>query len=247
VVKLQISDNLITYVMPRLGVIIPSSNTTVEYEFTKALVDSEVSCHFARVPLRDVTVQGLECMEETLDGAAVLLRDADIDLVAFACTSGSLIEGMGYDLELAKRISDAAGCPALTTSGAVIDALNALGAKKICLATPYLEEVTDREVSFLVENGFSVLKSRSLGIKENLKIGQLSPSSAQTLAQQVFSDEADALFVSCTNFRTFEAVPVLERQLGKPVISSNSATLWASLKAVNKAIALPLGQLFCDS
>ena len=92
-----------------------------------------------------------------------------VDAVAFACTSGSLIKGLGYDALLAKRISEAAGCPALTTSGAVVDALKALKVRKICLATPYLEEVTDREVSFLEQNGFEVLKTRSLNIKENLR------------------------------------------------------------------------------
>jgi maleate isomerase len=230
--------------MYRLGVIVPSSNTTVEVEFTQALQDSDVTCHFARVPLRDVTVQGLECMERELDGAAGLLRDASVDLVAFACTSGSLIKGRGYDVNLAKRIGDAAGCPALTTSGAVIDALHTLGAKSICLATPYLKEVTDREVDFLEQNGFVVLKSQSLGIKENLKIGQLSPSSAEALAVQVFSADAEAVFVSCTNFRTFEVIYAVEGQLGKPVISSNSATLWASLKAMGSKHRVALGQLY---
>jgi maleate isomerase len=183
-------------------------------------------------------------MERELDGAAGFLRDASVDLVAFACTSGSLIRGRGYDVNLAKRISDVAGCPALTTSGAVIDALHALGTKKICLATPYLEEVTDREVDFLEHNGFSVLKSRSLGIKENLKIGQLTADRAEALVEQVFSADADAVFVSCTNFRTFEAVTALEQKFCKPVISSNSATLWASLKALGSKHTTELGQLF---
>jgi len=229
--------------MHRLGVIIPSSNTTVEAEFTKALVDSDVTCHFARVPLRDVTLHDLECMVSELDGAAGLLRDASVDVVAFACTSGSLIKGRGYDANLAKRIRDAAGCHALTTSGAVIDALHALGAKKICLATPYIDEVTDREVDFLEQNGFRVLKRVSLGLKENLKIGQLTPTVAGALAESAFSPDADAVFVSCTNFRTFEAITALEQKLCKPFISSNSATLWASLRVFGSKCPVELGQL----
>ena len=92
-------------------------------EFSSALQGTDVSVHYARVHLSDVTVEGLEGMEAELEGAARLLKDADVDAVAFACTSGSLIKGMGYDELLAKRISEAAGCPALTTSGAVVDAL----------------------------------------------------------------------------------------------------------------------------
>jgi maleate isomerase len=230
--------------MYRLGVIIPSSNTTVEIEFTKKLIDADVTCHFVRVPLRDVTVHDLECMEMELDGAARLLRDASVDLVTFACTSGSLIKGRGYDANLAKRIADAAGCPALTTSGAVIDALHALGAEKIFLATPYIEEVTGREVDFLEQNGFKVDKRVSLGIKENLQIGRLTANSASALVETAFSSDADAVFISCTNFRTFEVITELEQKFCKPVFSSNSATLWASLRALGSKHPVKLGQLF---
>jgi len=230
--------------MQRLGVIIPSSNTTVETEFSSALQGTGVSVHYARVHLNEVTVEGLERMEAELEGAARLLKDASVDAVAFACTSGSLIKGLGYDALLAKRISEAAGCPALTTSGAVVDALKVLKVRKICLATPYLEEVTDREVCFLEQNGFEVIKKRSLNIKENLRIGLLMPSDAEAIAKTVDSSDADAIFVSCTNFRTFEVLSGLERQLGKPVVSSNSATLWAALRLLKVKSAVSLGRLF---
>ncbi len=230
--------------MKRLGVIIPSSNTTVEKEFSKALHGSEVSLHFARIPLRDVTVKALEDMEKETVAAAKLLNDADVDLIAFACTSGSLVKGLGYDGLIAKKIVEAAGCPAVTTSSAVVEALKMLKAHKISLATPYIEEVTDREIGFLQKSGFEIVNHQSLGIKENLKIGKLTPNEAAALAMKADSSLAEAIFISCTNFRTFEALLVLEGQLAKPVISSNSATLWATLKALDAKIALNLGKLF---
>jgi maleate isomerase len=230
--------------MHRLGVILPSSNTTVEYEFSKALQATDVSVHYARVPLQEVTVQVLEGMECRLEEASQLLADAKVEAVAFACTSGSLIKGLGYDSKLAKRISEVAHCPALTTSGAVLDALKALNARKICLGTPYLSEVAAKEVQFLEGNGFEVVKEQSLGIKENLKIGQLTPGDAEKLVKTVYTKGAGAVFVSCTNFRTFEALPKLESELGVPVISSNSATLWAALKALNIKTKVALSQLF---
>jgi maleate isomerase len=218
--------------MHRLGVILPSSNTTVEYEFSKALQGADVSVHYARVPLQEVTVQGLEGMECKLEEAAQLLADAQVDVVAFACTSGSLVKGLGYDSKLAKRISEVAHCPALTTSGAVLDALRVLNAHRICLGTPYLSEVAAKEVHFLEGNGFEVLKEQSLRIKENLKIGRLTPADAEKLAKTVYVKGADLVFVSCTNFRTFEVLSTLESELGVPVISSNSATLSATLNAL---------------
>ncbi len=230
--------------MHRLGVILPSSNTTVEYEFSKALQGSDISVHYARVPLQEVTVQGLEGMECELGNAAQLLADAGVEAVAFACTSGSLVKGLGYDSKLTKHISEVAHCPALTTSGAVLEALKTLNARKICLGTPYLSEVAAKEVEFLEGNGFEVLKEQSLGIKENLKIGKLPPADAEKLAKTVYTKGTDAVFISCTNFRTFEALSALESQLGVPVISSNSTTLWAALKALNITNKVPLGQLF---
>jgi maleate isomerase len=90
----------------------------------QASYTADVSLHYARVHLNDVTVEGLERMEAELDGAAELLRDAGVDVIVFACTSGSLIKGMGYDELLAERIREAADCPALTTSGAVLKKQN---------------------------------------------------------------------------------------------------------------------------
>lgn len=94
------------------------------------------------------------------------------------------------------------------------------------------------------QNGFRVLKRASLGIKKNLKIGQLTPTVAGALADRAFPHNADAVFVSCTNFRTFEAITALEQKLCKPFISSNSATLWASLRVFGSKCTLELGQLF---
>jgi maleate isomerase len=230
--------------MKRLGVIIPSSNTTVEKEFSAALHGSEVSLHYARIPLKDVTVKALEEMEKQNVIAAKLLKDAAVDLVVFACTSGSLVKGLGYDLRIAQEISKAAGCPAVATSSAVVDALKTLKARKIALATPYIMEVADREAEFLQKSGFEVVSNQSLGIMENLKIGQLTLQDAQDIAKRASSKLADAILVSCTNFRTFEALPSLERQLAKPVVSSNSATLWTALNALNVRPKLGLGKLF---
>jgi maleate isomerase len=230
--------------MQRLGIIIPSSNTTVEREFSNVLQGTDVSVHYARVHLNDVTIDGLERMEAELEDAARLLKDSDVDTVAFACTSGSLIKGLGYDALLAKRISEAAGCPAFTTSGAVVDALHTLNARKVSLATPYLEEVAEREVSFLEKNGFSVVRKQSLNIRENLRIGLLMPSDAEAIAEEVYSNKSDVIFVSCTNFRTFEVLSSLEQQLGKPVVSSNSAMLWAAMHALKINCLVSLGQLF---
>ncbi len=230
--------------MQRLGVIIPSSNTTVETEFSNALRGSDVSVHYSRVHLENVTVKSLEDMEAGLVDSALLLKDASVDFVLFACTSGSLIKGSGYDLALSKKISDASKCPAYTTSSAVVDALKALGVEKISLATPYVEEVTEKEVQFLFQNGFQVVNAESLGLENNLEIGRLTPAHAQELAKKVDTPQSEAVFISCTNFRTFEVLCALEAALDKPVFSSNSASLWIACRALKLKPHADLGKLF---
>ncbi len=230
--------------MQRLGVIVPSSNTTVEEEFSAVLHGSDVSLHIARIPLSSVTVEELSKMEKETKNAAQLLKDADVDLTVFACTSGSLIKGLGHDEALAKSITQVTGRPAVVTAGAVVEAFEKLRAQRIALATPYTEEITRKEIEFLKANGFEVAKAECLNIVENLKIGRLNSRVAAALAKKADSNDADAVFISCTNFRTLEVIPQLEEQLRKPVVSSNSATLWASLKVLKANFHVCLGSLF---
>lgn len=230
--------------MQRLGVIVPSSNTTVETEFSSILQGSNITLHTARMPLNNVTVKELAVMEKQAITAAKQLKDAQVDAVVYACTSGSMLNGLGHDITIAEKLTKTAKCPAIVTTTAVIDALEQLQAQRIALATPYIAEINKREVDFLKAFGFGVVKTASLNLKENLKIGRLTPNDAAALAKTVDTPSADAVFISCTNFRTFEAIPELEEQLQKPVISSNSATLWAALKILRPNFHACIGKLF---
>jgi maleate isomerase len=231
-------------VMKRLGVILPSSNTTVETEFFTALYGSQISLHTTRIPLRDVTLKGLAAMEKETQAAAELLKDTDVDAVVFACTSGSLIKGIGHDAAITEKIGKVTGRPVVVTSRAVVDALSDVGAHHISVATPYLGEVNRKEVEFLEKSGFEVVNLRSFNLKSNLDIGRLTAEDAAVLARSVNSDFAEALFISCTNLATFEVLAGLEEELQKPVVSSNSATLWASLNALGSSFKPRLGRLF---
>ncbi len=216
----------------RIGLIVPSSNTTMEPEFYK-MIPAGVSVHTARVHLENVTIKELERMEEELLYAARLLATAKVDIIVFGCTTGSLIKGLGYDTKLSNMIRETVGIKAITTATAVVEALKQLNAKNIALATPYIEEVTKREEAFLEGNGFNVVDSRSLGIKENIVIGMQHPIIVYRLVKELKTNEADVVFISCTNLRTIEIIRKLELDLKKPVISSNTATLWYTLKQLN--------------
>jgi len=215
--------------LTRLGLIIPSSNTIMESEFWK-MIPEGFSVHTARLRLKEVTVEELELMERRVEDAALKLADAEIDVVGYGCTSGSLFKGLGHDRSIEKMIERATGVPAITTAGAVVRALRTLNIKEVCVATPYTDEINNLEAKFLSLSGLRVVDLKSLGMKKNLEIGRLSSEVAYKLVMGLEYAGADGVFASCTNFATADIIEKLERVTQKRVVSSNTATLWAMLK-----------------
>jgi maleate isomerase len=213
----------------RIGVILPSQNTVAEREFT-SVAPADATFHFARVALErgsDATI--LHAMAAAAPAAALLLRDARPERIVYACTSGSLVGGPGFDTTLAQAITDEAGIPATTTATEVVRALHAVGAQKVAVATPYLEWVTDAEADFFEAAGVPVASKASLGLVDGHDMAALRPEDVMDLARQVDCEQADVIFLSCTDLPTLDVVDRLEQELGKIVISSNLATLWGAL------------------
>ncbi|WP_049911601.1 maleate cis-trans isomerase family protein [Natrinema limicola] len=210
----------------RLGLVVPSSNTTAEPEFRAHLPDS-VTVHGARMALESVTVDELDAMSDDAARAAELLGHADVDAVAYACTTGSLLHGPGFDAELEERLTEAAGVPAVATARSVVRALEALDAERIAVVTPYTSDLDAKEREFLEAAGFEIASIDGGGLEANTAIGALTPDDAfQQVCEGVDLAALDAVFVSCTNYRSLAAVDDLESKLGAPVITSNGATLW---------------------
>jgi maleate isomerase len=227
----------------RLGLVVPSSNTTNEPEF-RAHLPAGVSLHAARMRLEDATAADLERMADDVERCGDLLATADVDVVAYGCTTGSLVEGPGYDEAIESRLSDAAGAPAVATAASVRRAFDALGLSSVAVATPYVADLNEREREFLERTGYDVVAMTGLGVESNLDIGARRPETAYRRARAVDAPDADGVFVSCTNYRTFEVVERLEADLGKPVVTSNAATLWDALRTAGVDATLPLGRLF---
>jgi len=230
----------------RLGLIVPSSNTTMEMELHSALPEG-VSLHTARVPLKNVTEDELVKMNAMAIESAKLLRDAGVELILYGCTSGSFIGGKDYEKEIEANIEEEVNVPVVSTSTAIVEALKILDAHSILVITPYTDEINQREREFLEANDFEVLDIRGLGIEDNTQIGKLEPYEAYRLAKATFVEEADAIFISCTNLRTFEIIEPLEEDLGIPVVTSNQASLWLALRQMDVMERIPwLGKLFTD-
>jgi maleate isomerase len=197
----------------------------MEPEFHEILATC-ANIHSSRMRLQNVTVSELKTMESEAERAARELSDAKVDLLCYGCTSGSLFRGLGHDQALIRRIKHETNIPAIATSGAVLEALRCIDARKITVATPYTQEINDLESRFLKANGFDVLKIVGLNLTRNLEIGLQAPQVAYGQAKKAYLPNADGIFISCTNFRTIEIIARLEDELGQPVVSSNTATAW---------------------
>lgn len=217
----------------KLGFLVPSANVVLEPELYK-MVPNGVSAHFARIRMK------LELTEEQLIGladermlkAAEELLDAQVDVVAFGCTTGSLIKGLGYDKEIIDKIENAVKIPTTTTSTAVVTALKEMGIRKVSVATAYEEWLDKKEKEFLEASGFEVVAIKGLGAvgPPGADPSKVPPERVYRLAKEVDVADADGVFISCTDFRSIEVLNALEDDLGKPVISSNQSTLWMALR-----------------
>ena len=228
----------------KVGLVFPHTGSAPEHEYHKYLPEG-VTINTTRILFERVDPDGLyEMSQRVVDGAA-LLGKAGQDIIVFPCTTGSLIKGYGYDLELCEQIKAASGVKkAMTTSTALVRALKAVGAKKLVVTTPYSEEVDQVEKKFLEDNGFEVLDIKGLGYKDPLLMPRVTPDMMYNLTKQVDVPEADTVFVSCTWLGIMDVVPMMEQDFGKTVITSNQATWWATLRELGIRDDLGLGKLF---
>lgn len=216
----------------KIGLITLATDTSVLPEFQR-LMPTGVQVYPAPIvlPRGEVTPESLAEMLEgdQLEQAARLLAWADVQVILFACTSGSLVHGPGWDTALSDRITTATGIPATTTTSAVLEALRHVEATRIVIATPYVDELNEIEEDFFRRSGFDVLGIGGLQCGTDPEIGRLTPADAQSLVADIFAPASEAIFISCTNWHVVEIVPDLEARYGIPVITSNLAGAWKSL------------------
>ena len=222
----------------KLGLILPSSNTTTEPDFHRVLPDN-VSLHTSRIWVVDVTHDGLEEMNRDAELAARYVGTTEPHAIAYACTSGSFIGGPGYDQALLARISaEAGGVASVGTSPSMVEALRAVGVTRVAVVTPYTDTINEGLTTFLAAHGFDVATMAGQQIVSNLEIGDQSPEAILAFARANLDPSAEGYFLSCTNWRSMEIVDQLERESGKPVVTSNQATVWAALRAL--AVSEPI-------
>jgi maleate isomerase len=209
--------------LPRVGILIPSTDTTVEKELP-VLLSGQASCHFARMKLTAVTHEGLRAMEADALRAAEVLADARPDVVLFACTSGTFIFGADYEADLAEKLAKASGAPVVTTARAMAEMLLTHGAT-VRLRTPYESSITQAEVTYLQSFGLTMSSSESLGLTVDNDIAAVPAD--RLLDFVTGTDTPDVVMLSCTNLQTRHLLNDLTAAAGAPIVTSNLAAAHA--------------------
>jgi maleate isomerase len=221
----------------RLGIIVPF-DFALDREYWQ-FVPADVSVHITRGPKFDGPV-GIELARVVADPAeAAAATDTLVaiepDALVYACTSGSFVNGLAGEAALRSAMTDASGgTPSVTTSGGLLEALRALGVRRVGLGTPYVSELGQLLADFIEEAGFEPVALANLEKEED--IAGIGASEVVRLAEAASSPRAEAIFLSCTNLATFDVLPTLERRFGIPVLSANQVTMWAALRAAGAAM-----------
>jgi maleate isomerase len=160
--------------------------------------------------------------------AAVLAPNADLDVICYACTSGSVV--MGEDVVIGELLRGSNARQATTLVSGVFAAFEALGVRRVAVATPYLDEVNRIEADYFANKGFDVVRLEGLNLTLDSEMVRVTPNYLRDFAISVDSPDAEAVFVSCGALRSVEVIDEIEAVVGKPVVTSNQAMLWHCLR-----------------
>jgi maleate isomerase len=220
----------------RIGQIVPSSNTTMETEVPaifrarEAVLPERFTFHSSRMRMKKVTKEELEAMDRDSDRCAIELSDACVDVMGYACLVAIMSMGPGYhrvsEARLhEKTLTNGAPAPVVTSAGALIDGLKALGARKISLICPYMKPLTKLVVDYIESEGVTVKDYIALEIPDNLEVGQHDPERLLEIYKKLDRSGIDALVASaCVQMPSLSAIERIERQTGIPTVSAAVCT-----------------------
>ena len=235
----------------RVGLIVPSSNTTMETEIPAMLrareqvLPERFTFHSSRMRMKQVTKEQLEAMDRDSDRCALELSDARMDVMGYACLVAIMSMGLGYHRESQRRLGEVAAgngapAPVTTSAGALVEGLQALGAKRVAIITPYMKPLTQLVIDYIQAEGIEVVDSISLEIHDNLAVGARDPRAPADLWKQLDLTGVDAIVASaCVQMPSLASIPLIEQASGLPVVSSAVCTTWSLLKHMGLQRSVP--------
>lgn len=225
----------------RIGQIVPSSNTTMETEIPAmlnrhgAVFDRNFTYHSSRMRMKKVTAEELKAMDADSHRCAAELADARVDIMGYACLVAIMSAGKGYhrtsqaNLEAASK-NEGSTTPVVTSAGALIEGLHAMGAKKVSIITPYMRPLTNLVIDYIEDEGVEVKDSIALEIPDNLEVARQDPAHLIGHLDRLDTKNVDAVILSaCVQMPSLPAIQSAENKLGIPVTSAAACTVRSKL------------------
>ncbi len=236
----------------RIGLIVPSSNTTMEIEIPAMLArraaanpSETLTTHSSRMRMRRVSAEELKSMDADSDRCAAELADASCDIYVYACLVAIMARGGSYHEESEARLAgvvadNGAPGPVVSSAGALVTALRALEARRIAVVTPYVDTLTAMVGSYLENQGFEVRDTLSLNVADNLAVGRLNTDDLLGHYKKLDLSGCDALVLSaCVQMPSLAVVQQVEDECGLPVVTAATATVYSLLSNLGVAPAVP--------
>jgi maleate isomerase len=227
----------------RIGLIVPSSNTTMETELPELfrrrerVAPERFSFHSARMPMTEVTPEALAAMDREAARCAADLADAACDVMAYACVVAIMVAGPGAHRRAEQRLSHTASpdgsVRVVTSAGALAEGIRRLGVTRVAVIAPYLPPLTQQVVDYLGDLGIHVVDRISLGVADNRAVGRLDPLALLDLLPKLELCRAEALVLSaCVQMPSLPVIAAAEELTGLPVLSAATATAFQLLETL---------------
>ena len=217
---------------PRIGLVALSTDFSIEKDFNSIFLNLPIDLFVNRLPFYNpLTKENLIKMTEKLTEVTEnILPNQTLDTVAYGCTSGTLAAGV--EQIISKIQSAKPNCKVTTPITSAVNALKNLKVKKISIFTPYIQSINETVIDHFGKEGFSIESFSSFNLESDLEIGKIDPQYLLEVLTKMDTNEAEAIFVSCTALPVFEIIQELENKTKKIVISSNQALIWDSVRSV---------------
>ena len=231
----------------RIGLIVLATDFTIEHEYRAVLAKLPgVALYQSRIMNSpQITPETLAAMKADIAGAAaVILPGNRLDVVAYGCTSASMV--LGEDTVFERIHAARPGVKCTTPITAAFAAFEAFGARRIGVLTPYRADVNAVVRGYIEKKGFEVPVFGSFNEPDDGIVAAMDAASIEAGIEAITrAHKVDMVFVSCTSVRLLNAAARIEKRIGIPVTSSNHAMAWHCLRLAGIDDKLPeFGQLY---
>ncbi len=216
----------------KVGLMVPVNNTTMAPELLGWLPPGS-TCHTIKIPRGPglLTPETVPAYKQTAVDLSANFGPLGIDVLAYGCTAAGFILGPAGDRAIAGELAAAAAAPVVTTANAMMVALAQHGARRISLLTPYADDVNRRLKAFLASGGIEVVHFHTFDAPDTAALGRITEDQVEEAAWSLCQDDAEALFIACSQLPTLHVVQRLAARWGRPVLSSIQVTAQQALQA----------------